>query len=135
MDGDGVVKPLDALVLINWINLHQPETTLPDPPEHAPPFLDVNGDNACTASDVLWVIDGINGQAAGASEGESSLFATLPMRRPGSSSSVPPTFPDWTIRGVAASDGRPAVQPRTVGAAFGRQPAGSIGNESPAPAQ
>jgi hypothetical protein len=104
------VKPLDALILINWMNLHQPETTLPDPPEHAPPFLDVNGDNACTASDVLWVISRINGQAAGASEGESSLFATLPMRLPGSSSSTQPAFPDWTIRGMAASDGRSAVR-------------------------
>ncbi len=110
VDGDGVVKPLDALILINWMNLHQPETTLPDPPEHAPPFLDVNGDNACTASDVLWVINNINGRAAGAGEGESSLFTTLPMRLGGSSSSAQPTFPDWTIRGSAASDGRSAVR-------------------------
>jgi hypothetical protein len=110
VDGDGVVKPLDALVLINWINLHQPETTLPDPPEHAPPFVDVNGDNACTASDVLWVINKLNGQAEEASEGESSWFATLPMQRPRSSSSAPPDLPDWNIRGIGARDGRSAVR-------------------------
>jgi hypothetical protein len=110
VDADGVVKPLDALVLINWINLHQPETALPDPPEHAPPFVDVNGDNACTASDVLLVIHNINGQAAGAGEGESSWFATRTMRRPGWSSSAPLTVPDWSNRGMAAGAGRSAVR-------------------------
>ncbi|MFT5523674.1 MAG: hypothetical protein ACI9HK_001622, partial [Pirellulaceae bacterium] len=70
--GDGHISPLDALVLINYINLHRPDTNLPPAPQMPPPFYDVNGDNQVTSIDVLMVVNLLNDEAAGLGEG---LFA------------------------------------------------------------
>ncbi len=73
-DKDGVI-PLDALIIINYINLHPGDTSLPDPPAAPPPYYDVNGDNAIAAIDALQVINYLNDQIEG--EGESTTSANF----------------------------------------------------------
>jgi hypothetical protein len=70
--GDGHISPLDALILINYINLNPLAPNVPPAPQSPPPFYDVNGDNMVTANDVLIVVNVLNDQAAGLGEG---LFA------------------------------------------------------------
>jgi hypothetical protein len=77
VDGDGSVKPLDVLVLINWINLNPGATRLPDLPAQPPPFLDVNDDNACTAADVLALTNELNRPSTEAGEGEAEQVGTV----------------------------------------------------------
>jgi hypothetical protein len=69
---DGVI-PLDALIIINYINLHPGDTSLPDPPAAPPPYYDVSGDNAIAAIDALQVINYLNDQVEG--EGEAATSA------------------------------------------------------------
>jgi hypothetical protein len=77
-NGNGVVAPLDALIVINYINSQPGDPSLPpvtppevdpgDPPPSfsaGPPYPDVTGDDVCTATDVLAVIDHINAHSGG----------------------------------------------------------------------
>jgi VCBS repeat-containing protein len=59
--GDGFLSPLDALTLINYINANG--VGLLPPGRTTPPFLDPDGDNAITPSDVILVINALNDQA------------------------------------------------------------------------
>jgi len=63
VDGSEAVSPLDALVLINWINVRGsgpvPDSS-PDVADDPFSFVDVNGDNSISPSDVLIVINYIN---------------------------------------------------------------------------
>jgi len=59
-NGDGSINAADALVIINYINTHSGDGTLPPPPAEPPPYYDVNGDGLCGAIDVLLVINWIN---------------------------------------------------------------------------
>jgi VCBS repeat-containing protein len=69
VNGDGFVSPIDALILINFIN-SQGAGTLP-PGLSTPPFLDPSGDNAITPLDVIQVINALNAQTSGSGgEGE-----------------------------------------------------------------
>lgn len=70
VDGRNGATPQDVLILINRINAHPGDPSLPAAPETPPPFYDVNGDGYCTAEDVLLVINYINRQTVGGSEGE-----------------------------------------------------------------
>lgn len=68
VDGDGQVKPLDALILINEINARTDAGTSPDQP--LPPgssHMDVTGDGRLTPLDVLRVINYLNDASAAAS--------------------------------------------------------------------
>ncbi|MFM7844830.1 MAG: DNRLRE domain-containing protein [Planctomycetota bacterium] len=77
VDGDGLVVPLDALLIINELNF----PTFIDPQTGAlpaitntlrpPPFLDVDGDNFCVPVDALIVINILNQSSSG--EGEEAL--------------------------------------------------------------
>ena len=72
VDGDGRVFPLDALIVISYINLLGGASQLPVMPEAPPPYYDVNGDGYSTAADVLAIVNYINGReapAAGEAEG------------------------------------------------------------------
>ena len=53
VDGNGRVSPLDALIVISYLNAHPGVSMLPAMPQSPPPYYDVNGDNLCTAADVL----------------------------------------------------------------------------------
>jgi len=71
VNGQDGVTALDVLDVINYINSHTGDPTLPDPlvtpPSH---FYDVFGDGYCTAQDVLNVINYINSHSGGSAEGE-----------------------------------------------------------------
>ena len=60
VDGNGRVSPLDALIVISYLNSHPGVSMLPAMPQSPPPYYDVNGDNLCTAADVLRIINFIN---------------------------------------------------------------------------
>jgi len=74
VDGDGDVTAADVLSIINYINAHGSDPSLPPSPASPPPYYDVNDDGLCTAGDVLAVINYINSQgplhAGGSGEGE-----------------------------------------------------------------
>jgi RHS repeat-associated protein len=70
VDGLSGVTPLDVLILINRINAHPGDPSLPTAPETPPPFYDVNGDGVCDPGDVLIVINHLNNQLLGASAGQ-----------------------------------------------------------------
>jgi VCBS repeat-containing protein len=67
VNADGFITPLDALLVINFLNTvgSVPVSGLPAPP----PFRDVNGDNFITALDALLVINHLNSRT-GSGEGE-----------------------------------------------------------------
>ncbi|GIX00190.1 MAG: hypothetical protein KatS3mg111_3522 [Pirellulaceae bacterium] len=76
VNDDGFVSPIDALLVINYLNKGN-ETFLPniDPPFTPPPYLDVNGDEFVTPLDALLVINFLNSTTAGG-EGESPVEAS-----------------------------------------------------------
>ncbi|MCA9212888.1 MAG: hypothetical protein KDB27_07485 [Planctomycetales bacterium] len=61
VSGDGVVVPLDALLVINWLN-EADSTALAEPSGETapPPYVDVNGDGFASPIDALWVINYLN---------------------------------------------------------------------------
>jgi VCBS repeat-containing protein len=69
VNADGFTSPVDALMVINYINSNGtgtiPAGTTP------PPFIDVDGNGRCDATDVLLVINRLNEMASGpGGEGE-----------------------------------------------------------------
>lgn len=68
VSGDGFVSPIDALLVINYINSGQP-SFLPSTNIVPPPFYDTNGDEFVTAIDALLVINFLNTQPSGEGEG------------------------------------------------------------------
>src|SRR5262245_45714085 len=65
VSGDGVVVPLDALMVINEVNrpsISGPNGELPPRSEHPDaPYLSVNGDNLLAPVDAVLVINALNG--------------------------------------------------------------------------
>ncbi|MEK6871609.1 MAG: dockerin type I domain-containing protein [Nanoarchaeota archaeon] len=62
VNADGVVSPIDALVIINYLN--EEKTSQPS----SPPFLDVNGDDVVSPIDPLIVINYLNEQSSSEAE-------------------------------------------------------------------
>jgi hypothetical protein len=110
-DGEGDIAPIDALLVINWINAHPNDPLLPlsGSPASAG-FVDVNNDNECTPIDALLVINYLNG-AGGSSEGETSDGAggatTLPSGLAGSG---------------PASEGEQSAAPTSAAAYYAQNP-------------
>jgi RHS repeat-associated protein len=79
VNDDGMVSPLDVLLLINELNgrsLSDPQTFQLRPRQLADTlFPDVNGDDLATPQDVLTVINALNTRTASAGEGESATAA------------------------------------------------------------
>jgi VCBS repeat-containing protein len=71
VNGDGFVSPIDALLIINDLNLNGPRP-LPPGSFTPPPYLDVNGSNSVEPSDALQVINYLNlmGNGEGPLDGE-----------------------------------------------------------------
>ncbi len=89
VSGEGAVSPLDALLIINYLNSTGPG---PVPVGSSPPYLDVNADGFVTAIDALLVINRLN---TGGSEGEqASDLDTLRARRR-TNSAVDAFFADY----------------------------------------
>ncbi|MCU0978265.1 MAG: dockerin type I domain-containing protein, partial [Pirellulaceae bacterium] len=99
VNGDGEVTALDALVVINYINAHNGDVSLPAD-DLPPPYLDVDGNGLVTAADVLAVINHLNnaatsssgagGESAGVSfaEGESPNAGGLALSSPSFAASL-----------------------------------------------
>ncbi|MCA9195363.1 MAG: cadherin domain-containing protein [Planctomycetales bacterium] len=69
VSNDTAVTPIDALMIINYINSGRPSNVAPNAqPEFG--FLDTNGDNIIAPIDALLVINRLNSESAG--EGESA---------------------------------------------------------------
>lgn len=84
VNNDGLVTPIDALLIINEINLRGVRSLVGSDLAF-PPYIDTNGDNLLTANDVLQVINYINahpssGRVVGEGEQSSpeSEFAGVP---------------------------------------------------------
>lgn len=75
INNDGVVSPIDALVIINDLNANGGRE-LPAPTDSVkpPPFLDSSGDGWVTSIDALRVINLLNANASAEAEGESQLY-------------------------------------------------------------
>ena len=63
VNDDGEISPIDALLVINFLNANPGDGMLPEPIA-PPPFLDVNNDGLGTALDALLVINELNRRAA-----------------------------------------------------------------------
>ena len=80
VNADGLVTPLDALLVIIEINALGPHGLTVLPGGTAPPlFLDVSGDDFLGSLDALLVINYLN--AGGAGEGEAGHIERPPVRR------------------------------------------------------
>jgi hypothetical protein len=65
VNGDGFIKPVDVLVLINDINAHGSRKLTAPLTLSPPPFLDPTGDDRVAPVDVLTVINYINAHGSG----------------------------------------------------------------------
>jgi Bacterial Ig domain/Bacterial pre-peptidase C-terminal domain/Dockerin type I domain/GEVED domain len=84
VNADGVVTPIDALVVINFVIRNGNNFPISGITDGPPPYRDVNGDRSITIFDVLEVINRLNRQSGeGESTGTSELIAAA------SGSSVP----------------------------------------------
>lgn len=75
VNDDGFVSPIDALILVNYLNDANNETFLPNsgivPQPGSGPYLDPNGDENISPVDVLMVINFLNSNSGGGGgEGE-----------------------------------------------------------------
>ena len=75
VDADGLVSPIDVLLIVNYINFNGPSTPVAGLPA-PPPYRDVNGDNRIDPLDVLAVINFINARGNGGS-GEGEMVGIL----------------------------------------------------------
>jgi ELWxxDGT repeat protein len=144
VNGDTRTEPVDVLTLINYINAHPGQITLPPRPTGYALFCDVSGDNAATALDVLILINYLNSLSSEAGEAEppeafvavaapgdasespydgSGILAASVGHRTGSSSSRPAVArvdlrrAPPVARGDATARQRPAAtQPRSTAA-------------------
>jgi len=76
VDGDGSVNASDVILLVNYINSHPNDPSLPAPPTAPPPYYDINNDGLCTPLDVLMVINDVNEPPEGEGEAVAEV-ATL----------------------------------------------------------
>ncbi len=122
VDGNGRVDAADVLTIINYLNAHSDDPTLPPPPAEPPPYYDVNGDGLCTAADVLAVINYINSYGLPTTSGEGE-DASRGMPSPAAAfSAVTPNKPahqaSASVPLVPAASDRPAPVP---GSALARE--------------
>ncbi len=85
---DGVVTPLDALLVINQLNLSGSQS-LDGSSITTPPFLDVTNDRILTPLDALFVINYLNLNGIGG-EGEAKQFAEGPEEASGRARLISP---------------------------------------------
>jgi len=71
VNGDTVVSPIDALLIITYLNDNGPgPLPVPTGSFQPPPYLDPTGDNEVNPTDVLQIIDFLNASSQGEGEGE-----------------------------------------------------------------
>ena len=78
-DADSLTTPIDALLIINWLNSHPNQPELPtDGDPSVDGYIDVNDDGLCTPLDALLVINDLNmpsGGSGGGGGGEGEMPA------------------------------------------------------------
>lgn len=89
VNDDGLITPMDALLIINEINSGGARSLLGTNVPY-PPFIDTNGDNLLTANDVLQVVNFINARSAGGRSGEGEALQPSPQFVAGESTGIPP---------------------------------------------
>ena len=72
VNDDGDVSPLDALLVINYLNTVGGGNV---PAGNPPPFIDVSGDNQVSPLDALLVINRLNQRGSGEGEASGGVFA------------------------------------------------------------
>ena len=73
VNDDWYISPLDALLIINELNMNgSGKLPLPGGGQTPPPYLDVSGDGSLSPIDVLWIIDYLNGASNSATSGVTS---------------------------------------------------------------
>jgi len=109
VNADGVVVPLDVLLLINDINSRgaRPLSLPPLAPLLPPPYLDTNGDGEVGPLDALLVINSLNRGSEG--EGEAAMRLSNGFRGDASS-----------LRGGQSADGSPVLRQATRSALLDR---------------
>jgi hypothetical protein len=76
VNDDGKISPIDALLVINYLNTGNP-TNLPDTDVVAPPYFDVQGDEKVSPLDVLLIINYLNTHLSGEGEASGAVSAQL----------------------------------------------------------
>lgn len=95
-DVANVISPLDALLVINWLNAHPNQSQLPSPASPAVDgYIDVNNDGLCTPLDALIVINELNmgSGGSGGSEGEGLMPRTAGSDSPRAEGETSPAAP------------------------------------------
>jgi hypothetical protein len=107
VNADGFVTNLDALLIINELNLPRHSdpasgaiTSRPAPPDRPPAYLDVNGDNFIVPADAIRVINHLNGLVSQAQARSSA--EDLPLAQAASALAVH----------AAGGEGEPVDSPR-----------------------
>lgn len=77
VNGDSHVAPLDALLVINYLNQSQDQASLPESRTEDALFVDVNGDGLCTPIDALLVINKLNQEMAVGGEDSAPMPETV----------------------------------------------------------
>lgn len=121
VDDDGDLAPIDALLIINFLNTFG---TSPVPSGSPPPFYDVNSDNFIAPIDALMVINGLNAEGeqfqatslSGPSEAneaaasENSALPPIPFDHDGEDQIAPTAQPSSSFKqSHAAPAGTPAL--------------------------
>ncbi|MCA9225914.1 MAG: hypothetical protein KDA47_09900, partial [Planctomycetales bacterium] len=75
VNADGFVSPIDALLVINFLNASSAGQLPQNRPTPGPPFWDVNGDGQISPIDVGQVITYLNDVNNGSGEGDATLLA------------------------------------------------------------
>jgi len=137
-NGDGIVTPLDSLVVLNYLNANGPGT-LGTIPGGVHDFYDVNGDGLITSLDALIILNQLNAsvpavvaaavtQSPAATDvafalsvkGVAAPLATGPsIAVPGAAATLSPAFAATsagppTLTALAAAAARPAASPPSV---------------------
>jgi hypothetical protein len=80
VNGDSLVTPLDALLIVNYLDASPASKNLPPRTDTSQPYLDVNADGHGTALDALLVINHLSPDEVAAGEGEAAGMLAEPPR-------------------------------------------------------
>jgi hypothetical protein len=118
VDGSQQATPIDALIVINYLDANPGRWALPEVQVTQPPFYDVNGDSQCTPHDALLVINFMGTQRGPEAEGEQ----TTPDLPPVATESPVPQFPLSTVPVCAPATVRPELQVPLTNSTTPRRP-------------
>jgi hypothetical protein len=98
VSGNGVVSPLDALLVINLLNISRGKSIseLAQPSDGSKLFADTNNDEVISPLDALLVINQLNNRSRGAAEGEAA--ARNNARLTHAAASIDLALLDWDYR-------------------------------------